>query len=194
MQIMAKKIQDPKNLSSLSECKLCPNLGVDHVASIGNTTASVFVLLNAPHIRQVDKGTLLAGPSLELFELLFSGADIEMSDVYFAAAIKCCPPNRRNARPPELLMCYNTWLKKEIINVDPRVLILVGRDAHLTIYRSFETFKHGYVGKTKGGRKTISIQPPNHWITQGNVEPFLDIGYVLKDMLDGTDDESKTIQ
>lgn len=183
---MEKKKLNPKRLVDIRSCNLCANLGRDHVASFGSITASVFVVLNAPHVRQVDENSLLAGPSKELFDLMFSGADIDEKDVYYAAAIKCCPPNRRNARPPELKMCYDTWLKKEIVTVNPRVLLLVGRDAYLTIYQNMTDFKHGHIGTTKGGRKTLSTQPPNHWIGQGNVEPFMDIGYTLRDLLDGT--------
>ena len=83
----------------------------------------------APGAREDALGQPFVGRSGQLLDrlLLEVGLNPE-SDVYICNAVKCRPPQNRRPKRAELTAC-RPWLDRQIDQVNPRVIVLLGATA-----------------------------------------------------------------
>ena len=99
------------------------------VISRGAATAPLMLIGEAPGAREDALGQPFVGRSGQLLDrlLLEVGLNPE-SDLYICNAVKCRPPQNRRPKRAELTAC-RPWLDRQIDQVNPRVIVLLGATA-----------------------------------------------------------------
>lgn len=167
----------------------CIGLGKEHVASEGDVGAEVMIVGQSPGSREVDVGSPFIGPSGDLVNLLLSEMLLDRSEVYVANALKCHPAGNRAGLDDELFNCWRIWLKEEIEFVDPKVIIMFGRDAYKSVIGQFPKaakkleWGHGnyYIRKTKYGKRLyVCSYHPAYYLRRGDMSNFLAIAKTIE--------------
>ena len=187
MKHLSTKKRDPRKVEDVKDCTLCPHLGNNYVASFGSDRARLFIIGSAPSANYLKYQNPFAGPAGELLGLLLESLDIEVEDIYYSPAVKCRTPNGRMCRPAELETCYNTWLKREIVKTRPTVLLLLGKEAYMTVFKKLEGFEHNITLTTACGRTAIVCREPEYFIKIGAVDQFMELTAPLLTALSGVD-------
>ena len=183
-----KLMEEPRNpldIESVSRCELCINLGHNHVPSEGNPRADVMFIGQSPGAKEVEQGRPFCGPSGELLDLMLNRADLEREDVYIANTLKCRPPQNRAAFDGEIKNCRNAWLKHEIKHVNPRLIVLIGKDAFKSVLPPGKyAFEHKQKIDTPSGRSILICWHPAYLLRQGRPELFIEVGDRIRSLLD----------
>ena len=172
------------DIEKVSQCKLCVTLGAEHVPAEGNPSASVMLIGQSPGVKEVEEGRPFVGPSGEVLDFMLDEAGLDRSQVYITNALKCHPPGNRAGNPEELELCFNTWLVKELKFVNPSIVVLIGKDAWKSVTGGRIEFGHGKITKTKK-RSYLTVYHPAYFLRRGDVESFVSVGKILKEMYEG---------
>lgn len=171
-----KGILNPLDPKSLRKCRACPSLGQMHTSASGNPKADVMVIGSQPTNADVLKSYPFAGGTGYLLDTLLQKAGLcRTDDCYVTLALKCMPEKMRKPTRTELRTCLTIWLKNEIDAVDPKVLLIIGRDAFEALGGS-KIFKVDYAdGVHIHGKKRdyLIIYAPGYHIRQHDPESFL---------------------
>lgn len=170
------------DLHALSKCKLCLLLGCDHVPAEGPTDASVVIVGQSPGTNEAAEKRPFVGPSGELLDYMLDEAGLDRSRVYITNALKCHPTGNRQAEWEESKTCYEHWLSKELRTIKPKILVLCGKDAWRIVTKERVEFGHGkvHVGKHC---TLLTVYHPAYFLRRGDVEGFVEVGKVLKELL-----------
>lgn len=171
------------DLDSVSKCRLCPMLGKDHVPSVGLPTAQLMVVGQSPGAREVELGKPFVGPCGELLDLLLAEADLQRSEVYIANTLKCHPPGNRPGMDGEIRNCVKTWLAPEIQFVNPKVVLVLGKDAWKAVgsKKAFVHLEQNVHPKTKA--IYLNCYHPSYLMRCGRFQEFIEVGRIVKDLL-----------
>lgn len=188
---MTSEYLNPLDLASVSKCKLCPLLGKDHVPSAGSPDAEVMVIGQSPGKNEVEEAQPFVGECGEAVNMFLFRAGVDREDVYIANALKCRPPNNRAGHPIELNKCYRTWLFHEIQIVNPKVVVVLGKDAFSVLLPKSVDFGDGITVKSKK-RTYLVLYHPGYWLRQMRPDKFAMHGELLKKLLtDGPNTSSE---
>lgn len=179
--------RNPLSLKSVSQCTLCPALGRDHVPSVGAIDADLFIVGQSPGVVEVDRGEPFVGPAGALLNLMLEAGEIDRSECWIANALKCQPPTNRPAAPDELVTCFNAWLKYEIGKVNPKIILILGKDAAKSLRLPEKEQVHGNTIQTKA-RKYIFSYHPAYFLRQNTPLEFVKFGTFVKEQLEETDE------
>ena len=191
MQKRQMKTLNPLSLSSVSTCHECPMLGQDHVPSEGNPLADVMIIGQSPGENEVKKHKPFCGPSGELVDFMLDEAELQRSEVYIANALKCHPPGNRKAMDGELDICKSIWLSKEIKSVDPRIILLLGKDAFEAViperrwseWDKIRGSNNDYVVMESKKRNYLISYHPSYYLRRGEGLQFVLLGRTIRELL-----------
>ncbi|RCS59671.1 uracil-DNA glycosylase [Parvibium lacunae] len=130
----------PVLTETVKACRLCGlcQTRTQTVFSAGYEQAAWMLIGEAPGAEEDQQGQPFVGQAGKLLDnLLFSiglsrHATTPSEAVYIANVLKCRPPNNRNPAPEEIAACQ-PYLTQQIEQVQPKILILLGRYAAQTI-------------------------------------------------------------
>lgn len=177
--------KNPLNLESVRQCERCAGLGDDHVPSWGSPVAELLVVGQSPGASEVEVGQPFIGPSGELLDFLLDEVGLTREEIYIANALKCRPAGNRAGLAGELSTCWNTWLHEEIKVVNPKVILVLGKDAWKSVIQERAPFKNDTTVNSKKRRFVISWHP-SYYMRQGIEDRFVsDIGLRVKEALNG---------
>jgi DNA polymerase len=94
-----------------------------------------------------------------LTRIIENGLKVRRSDVYIANIVKCRPPGNRDPEPDEVEAC-EPFLRAQIQQVKPRVLVALGKYAAQTLLRTQTP-----IGRLRGRWHTyegIDLMPTFH--------------------------------
>lgn len=114
----------------VQDCTACP-LHADRtqiVFGVGNPTADVMFIGEAPGFYEDQKGEPFVGRAGQLLNAMLEAISLERKAVYIANILKCRPPNNRDPLPEEVKTC-TPFLEKQIAMVKPKLLVALGRIA-----------------------------------------------------------------
>ena len=170
------------DLSALLQCTNCITLRSQDVQPSGNQHADIMFILHAPTHREYEEQNLMVGPIGELLELVLDEAGLQREDVYITSIVKCHPPGNRDSHPEESSNCANTWLKKELSTINPKIVVILGAQAHEVIVKGKFPYEHLYVNK---GAKRIYVTShhPGHFLRANKIDQFIKLGSLLKQLL-----------
>ena len=177
---------NPCLYKDVSQCKACALLGENHVPSEGNPYAELMIIGQSPGVNEVAKKKPFCGPSGELLDMMLEEAELDRSNVYIANALKCHPPGNRKANEPELVTCKSLWLSKEIKSVDPKVILLLGKDAFESVIPGKLLSKWGHLNTIKSNKRVyLSSYHPSYFLRRGDLEGFIvKVGRTVREVLD----------
>lgn len=165
-------MSDALSYSNLKTCKSCINLSCDYVAASGNAHADIMIVVSNPTQRDHSDGRFLSGPSGEVFDMMLDQLGMPRESIYITGAVKCTPPGNREIHEEEYLNCIPTWLFKEIREVNPKVVVLVGKNTTRSVSLGKIPFKHCEPHKTKS-RIYLPINHPGYYIRRGDIDTFV---------------------
>lgn len=171
------------DITKVSKCRLCIELGKKHVPSFGDINSPLMIIGQSPGAEEVKCSEPFVGPSGELMENMLAEIPMGKEECYIANAIKCRPPKNRPAKVSELNTCYQQWLKREIKIVDPKVMLIVGKDAYMSILppkvRKKLKFKHLNHYKFKS-RVVVITYHPGYFLRANDTASFSEVGRILR--------------
>lgn len=173
---------NPTDYDKVRHCRNCVTLGGKHVPSCGSKKSMIMVVTGPPGTREAEEKQLLSGPVGEMFDMFLDEAGIDRASVYISSVLKCQPPGNREPNPEELDMCFGTWLKDELVAVSPKIVVLLGKDAHEAIAGDRIQFKHGHVAKTSK-RVYLVLRHPAFFLRKGQPDTFVESGALLKKLI-----------
>ena len=99
------------------------------VVSRGNPSARLMVIGEAPGADEDAQGRPFVGRSGRLLDACLAEVGLDQADdAYICNLIKCRPPGNRRPTPAELMAC-RPWLDRQILEVDPEILFILGATA-----------------------------------------------------------------
>jgi uracil-DNA glycosylase family 4 len=95
----------------------------------GNSNAGILIIGEAPGRDEDIQGRPFVGKSGQLLDKILAACGFTRTEhVFISNIIKCRPPDNRIPTPEEAGTCM-PWLLKQIEQVDPKILILLGATA-----------------------------------------------------------------
>ena len=116
--------------SRVSTCMACAlhSSRIQTVFGVGDRQADLLIIGEAPGAEEDRQGEPFVGRAGQLLnEMLFS-IGFQREQVFIANILKCRPPDNRDPRPEEVLHC-ESYLKRQVELLSPKLIIAVGRIA-----------------------------------------------------------------
>ena len=99
------------------------------VVSRGQPSARLMVIGEAPGADEDAQGRPFVGRSGRLLDASLTEVGLDQEDdIYICNLIKCRPPGNRRPTPEELSAC-RPWLDRQILEVNPEVMLILGATA-----------------------------------------------------------------
>lgn len=112
----------------ISQCQKC-ELGktrINIVCGSGSDQAEIMFVGEAPGKKEDETGLPFIGSAGKILDELIESIKLKREDVYIANIVKCRPPENRDPKPEEVMMCKN-WLNQQIEIIKPKLIVLLGR-------------------------------------------------------------------
>lgn len=127
-------------------CTLCPlHEGANHVCLLGKEPrkrARVMIVGEAPGASEDEAGEPFIGAAGQLLNDLLKGAGIKRDEVYITNSAKCRPPGNRKPKAKEIKTCSFSYLYKEIGELKPEFILLLGNTALTAVLGKSGITKH----------------------------------------------------
>ncbi|HJN60769.1 MAG TPA: uracil-DNA glycosylase [Alphaproteobacteria bacterium] len=91
----------------------------------GNEAAALMVIGEAPGAEEDRRGLPFVGPAGQLLDRMLAAIGLDRSGVYISNILPWRPPGNRSPTSEEIALCQ-PFVERQIVLVQPRVLILVG--------------------------------------------------------------------
>lgn len=116
--------------NSIENCQKCKlSNGRAHIVfGTGNKNADIMFIGEGPGADEDKLGEPFVGKAGQLMNKAFSGLGITRENVYIANIVKCRPPQNRVPLKEETTACIY-YLKKQIMLVNPQIIVLLGSTA-----------------------------------------------------------------
>lgn len=117
--------------AQVSACARCEELAATRtqtVFGVGDQQAEVMVIGEAPGADEDIQGEPFVGRAGKLLNNMLLAIGYPRERVYIANILKCRPPNNRDPLPEEITQC-ESFLKRQVELVKPKVILAVGRIA-----------------------------------------------------------------
>jgi uracil-DNA glycosylase family 4 len=121
--------------AACSRCKLHTLGRTQVVFGVGNPTADLMFVGEAPGADEDIQGEPFVGRAGQLLTKIIEAIDLRREDVYIANVIKCRPPGNRNPEPDEVEQC-EPFLFRQIDTVKPKVIVALGKFAAQCLLRT----------------------------------------------------------
>jgi uracil-DNA glycosylase family 4 len=108
------------------------------VFGIGNPTADILVIGEAPGADEDATGEPFVGRAGQLLTKILEAINLRREDVYIANIIKCRPPGNRRPETDEVLEC-EPYLYKQIDLIQPKFILALGLTAVDTLLKTKHT-------------------------------------------------------
>lgn len=120
----------------LGECQRCPLCQGRKtiVFGVGSPTARLVFVGEAPGREEDERGEPFVGEAGRLLDRILFAMGLERSQVYICNVEKCRPPQNRDPLPEEIAAC-EPFLVRQLMAIQPRVIVTLGRFAAQTLLR-----------------------------------------------------------
>jgi uracil-DNA glycosylase family 4 len=122
------------------DCRRCKLHGLGRnkvVFGVGNPTADLMFVGEAPGADEDQQGEPFVGRAGQLLTKIIEAIDLGRADVYIANVIKCRPPKNRNPDPDEVEQC-EPFLFRQIEAIQPKVIVALGKFAAQSLLKTSE--------------------------------------------------------
>jgi len=149
-----------EDLGDCTRCKLHAQGRKQIVFGVGNPTADVMFVGEAPGADEDLQGVPFVGRAGQLLTKMIAAMGFTRNDVYIANVLKCRPPGNRNPEPDEIASC-EPFLFRQLASVEPRVVIALGAFAARTLLKTDEPISRlrGRVFDYRGAKLIPTFHP-----------------------------------
>ncbi|MCK4918849.1 MAG: uracil-DNA glycosylase [Candidatus Pacebacteria bacterium] len=112
----------------ISQCQKCElyKTRINVVCGSGSDRAEVMFIGEAPGKKEDEAGLPFVGSAGKILNEMIESIKLKRDDVYIANVVKCRPPENRDPKPEEVVMCKD-WLNQQIEIIKPKLIVLLGR-------------------------------------------------------------------
>ena len=110
-----------------TKCALHKNGGA--ISGVGPKSADIFILGMCPGPKEIELEIPFVGPSGRILNDALTLAGLKREDIYITNVAKCFSPPGRILSKTFVRICSNEYLKKEIEEIKPKVIIVLGQTA-----------------------------------------------------------------
>ncbi|HAL45590.1 MAG: hypothetical protein A2Y12_13780 [Planctomycetes bacterium GWF2_42_9] len=147
----------------IKNCKKCPlcKSRLNAVPGEGAVNPKIFFLGEAPGINEDRTGKPFVGKSGKYLDELFADIGILRNEVYITSSVKCRPPKNRRPLPNELKICRLNWLDKQLMIINPKLIVMLGKVALLQLTNRTDnlTQVHGEIFTYHSSQCLITFHP-----------------------------------
>jgi DNA polymerase-1 len=119
----------------------------------GPKDARVMLIGEAPGYSEEQTGKVFSGAAGRELNKMLKRAGLNREEVYVTNAVKCRPPENRTPERWEAKICADTYLQRELEEVDPTHVLLLGNAALTSVAKKSGITKH------RGVRLDVKGQP-----------------------------------
>jgi uracil-DNA glycosylase len=105
------------------------------VFGAGDAAASLVFIGEAPGADEDRQGQPFVGKSGQLLGKIIEAIGFSRDDVFICNILKCRPPSNRDPQPDEVAAC-ESYLKRQLAVIQPRVICCLGRVAAQTLLKT----------------------------------------------------------
>lgn len=141
------------------DCQLCQLYKgrTKIVPGSGNKNAEILFIGEGPGKNEDEKGLPFVGAAGKFLDELLQSINLERKDVFITNIVKCRPPNNRDPLPEEVSTCSQSYLVKQIEDMNPLLIVTLGRHAMNFFFPNAKISQvHGQW--TKGRKKDGGVQ------------------------------------
>lgn len=157
-------------------CQLCElsRTRVHAVPGYGNENASVMFVGEGPGWNEDQQGLPFVGNAGKFLDELLARAGLVRDNVFITNVVKCRPPGNRDPLPDEINVCCRTHLDRQIAEIDPAVIVTLGRfSMGLWFPREKISNIHGRP-KQVDTRLIVPMYHPAAALHRGNLRPVIE--------------------
>jgi uracil-DNA glycosylase family 4 len=113
--------------AAVSKCTRC-DLHLSRIHALpgeGNLDARLFLIAQAPGLKEDREGRMFIGPSGKILDELLDAAGVRREELYMTNLIKCRLPKNRRPKQAEIEAC-SPFIEKEIALVASAVIVPLG--------------------------------------------------------------------
>src|SRR5688500_8703038 len=149
-----------EDLGDCTRCKLHAQGRNQIVFGVGNPTAEVMFVGEAPGADEDLQGIPFVGRAGQLLTKIIEAIDLEREAVYIANVIKCRPPGNRNPDPDEVETCEG-FLFRQIDSIKPKVIVALGTFAAKALLKTQDPISRlrGRVYDYRGAKLIPTFHP-----------------------------------
>ena len=149
-----------EDIGECTRCKLHTQGRTQIVFGVGNPTADVMFVGEAPGADEDAQGVPFVGRAGQLLTTMIEAMGFRRDDVYIANVLKCRPPGNRNPEPDEIATC-EPYLFRQLASVEPKVVIALGAFAARTLLKTDEPISRlrGRVFDYRGAKLIPTFHP-----------------------------------
>ncbi len=153
---LEKILADLRNSHACGACKP----GMPIVFGMGPANAKLMLIGEGPGIDDVKTELPFQGQAGGLLVKMMAAINVALSECYVCNVIKCIPPGERNFSVEEIEDC-RPFLLRQILAVNPRLIIAFGGLAAQTLLRSKKTISdlRGHVYSLNLNDRQIKVAP-----------------------------------
>ena len=147
----------------IGDCTRCKLHGLGRrqiVFGVGNPTADLMFVGEAPGADEDVQGVPFVGRAGQLLTRIIEAIDLKRDDVYIANVIKCRPPENRNPEPDEVERCEQ-FLFQQIDAIRPKVIVALGTFAAKALLKTQDPISRlrGRVYDYRGAKLIPTFHP-----------------------------------
>lgn len=111
----------------LKNCQACPlgSTRTNMVFGKGGDSATVMLVGEGPGADEDRQGVPFVGRAGQLLDKILEAAELPPEDIYIANVVKCRPPQNRQPRPEEIVVC-KAFLREQIKIIAPKIIVCLG--------------------------------------------------------------------
>lgn len=123
----------------IKNCKRCALFKdrINIVKGDGSLDPKVMFIGEAPGSNEDKTGKPFCGRAGKILDSLLDSIDLKREDVYITNIVKCRPPKNRDPKKEEIEKC-SLYLKKEIKEIQPKIICPLGRFASKFILNEYK--------------------------------------------------------
>jgi len=129
--IMKRKQEVERIAEKIRKCTLCRLWKTRNkaVPGEGPSNAKIMFIGQAPGREEDKTGRPFVGRAGKFLNELLENAGMNRKKVFITSVVKCFPPRNRLPTSDEAKTCVETYLKKQILLINPKVVVLLGKVA-----------------------------------------------------------------
>ena len=131
-----------EEIRGLTESPLYEYRTMNHynpVIGEGRPTAEIVFIGEAPGEVEAKTGRPFVGPAGRVLDSLLADVGLEREDIYITNVVKDRPPDNRDPRVKAVRL-YSPFLWRQLVTIQPRVIVPLGRHALAFVRRHFAGF------------------------------------------------------
>ncbi len=147
-------------IGDCTRCKLHGQGRTQIVFGVGNPSADLMFVGEAPGADEDIQGIPFVGRAGQLLTKIIEAIDLKRDDVYIANVIKCRPPGNRNPDPDEVETC-EPFLFQQIDRIKPKVIVALGTFAAKALLKTQDPISRlrGRVYDYRGAKLVPTFHP-----------------------------------